>query len=565
MVTAATRTVASIVGGAPVDGAAGGMLAVANPGRLHEPVAHAALGDAATFVDACRAAREAQPAWAGVPAPVRGRAIQQLGRLVEDNLETLAQLITREIGKPIAEARGEVREVVDTCTFFLGEGRRLYGQTVPSEMPDKQLFTFRTPIGVAAIVTAGNFPVAVPSWYLVPALLCGNAVVWKPAEYAPATSEAFAQLILHAGFPDGTCNLVLADGVQTFGGLERALDEGLVDKVGFTGSTEVGRRIGALCGANLQSPCLELGGKNPLVVMPDADLDLAVEGALFSGFATAGQRCTSLGTAIVHRSVHDEFVRRFDEATRAAAIGDPTRAVLYGPMMSERFLERFLGWLDLIRPHHRTHGSSSTGRITAEHPRDGFVGDPEAGLYCHPTIVTGVTIDDDLYRTETFGPIVGVAGFHHFDEAIELANGHGYGLSSSIYTTEPLHAFRFRERISAGMVSVNNSTSGAEAHLPFGGNGRSGNGSRQSGIWVLDQFTRWQAVNWDYSGRLQRAQIDVADVAADLSFRLPAERYSDGVAVDEAAAGEGVAMDEGAGDGAPPVSVPAPPPDARAS
>jgi aldehyde dehydrogenase (NAD+) len=484
-------------------------------------VAEASLGDASTFVDACRAARAAQAAWAATPAPTRGRAIQQLGRLVEDNAEALAQLLTREIGKPIKESRGEVQEVIDTCTFFLGEGRRLYGQTVPSEMPDKQLFTFRTPVGVAAIVTAGNFPVAVPSWYLVPALLCGNAVVWKPAEYTPATAEAFAQLILHAGFPPGVFNLVLADGPTTFEGLEHALEEGVVDKVGFTGSTDVGRRIGELCGRHLQSPCLELGGKNPLVVMPDADLDLAVEGALFSGFGTAGQRCTSLGTAIVHAEVHDDFLARFGKAVRDAPIGDPTGDVLYGPMISERFQERFLGWLDLIRPHHRVTGSTATGPIDAAHPREGFVGDPEAGLYCHPTIVDGVTLDDDLYRTETFGPIVGVAAFDTFDEAIELANAHGYGLSSSIYTRDPLHAFRFRERVSAGMVSVNNSTSGAEAHLPFGGNGRSGNGSRQSGIWVLDQFTRWQAMNWDYSGHLQKAQMDVADVEADLDFRLP--------------------------------------------
>jgi alpha-ketoglutaric semialdehyde dehydrogenase len=521
MVTSATHTVSSVIGGARVEGSSGGTLTLANPARLDDLVAEAALGDAATFVEACRAARDAQPGWAHVPAPVRGHAIQQLGRLVEANAESLAGLITREIGKPIKESRGEVQEVVDTCNFFLGEGRRLYGQTVPSEMPDKQLFTFRTPVGVAAIVTAGNFPVAVPSWYLVPALLCGNAVVWKPAEYTPATAEAFAQLFLHAGFPPGAFNMVLADGAQTFEGLERALEVGAVDKVGFTGSTDVGRRIGELCGRHLQSPCLELGGKNPLVVMPDADLDLAVEGALFSGFGTAGQRCTSLGTAIVHASVHDEFVGRFDIATRASAIGDPTADVLYGPMISRRFYERFLGWLELVRPHHTVLGSTGTGRITAAHSREGFVGDPEQGLFCHPTIVDGVVMDDALYATETFGPIVGVAVFDDFEQAIGLANGHGYALSSSIYTTNPLNAFRFRERVSAGMVSVNNSTSGAEAHLPFGGNGRSGNGSRQSGIWVLDQFTRWQALNWDYSGRLQKAQMDVADVEADPDYRLP--------------------------------------------
>ena len=515
------RTIRSLVSGTPVDGASGGTFTVSNPARLDDSLAEAELGDASTLVDACRAAQEAQRAWAATPAPSRGRVVQQFGRLVEENAEALSALITREIGKPIRESRGEVQEVVDTCNFFLSEGRRLYGQTVPSEMPDKQLFTFRTPVGVAAIVTAGNFPVAVPSWYIVPALVCGNTVVWKPAEYTPATAEAFTQLLLHAGVPAGVFSMVLADGPATFDGLELGLGEGLVDKIGFTGSTEVGRRIGELAGRHLQTPCLELGGKNPLVVMPDADLDLAVEGALFSGFGTAGQRCTSLGTAIVHADVHGDFLERFAKATQQAPVGEPTADVLYGPMISQRFCDRFDTWLELVRPHHTVLGSTGVGRITGANPREGFVGDPEGGLFYHPTIVDGVRPDDDLAVTETFGPLVGVATFETFDEAMALANGHGYGLSSSIYTTDPLNVFRFRERVAAGMVSVNNSTSGAEAHLPFGGNGHSGNGSRQSGIWVLDQFTRWQAMNWDYSGHLQKAQMDVADVDADLGFRLP--------------------------------------------
>ena len=519
--TAAAPTVSSIIAGRLREDAPAGRETSTNPARLDDVVAEVLLGDAGTFVDAARAARAAQPAWAATPAPLRGRAIQQIGRLVEDNKEALARLVTREIGKPYAESLGEVQEVIDTCNFFLGEGRRLYGQTVPSEMRDKQLFTFRMPVGVAAIVTAGNFPVAVPSWYLVPAILCGNAVVWKPAEYAPALGEALTQLFLHGGLPEGVLNLVLADGPTTFEGLERSLEEGLVDKVGFTGSSAVGREVGALCGRHLQTPCLELGGKNPLVVMPDADLDLAVEGALFSGFGTAGQRCTSLGTVLVHESVHDDFLRRFAAAVQDAAIGDPTQDVLYGPMIHERFAERFENdWLGLIRDHHTVLGSSATGRITVDAPRAGFVGDPEAGIYCHPTIVDGVTAEDELYRTETFGPLVGVATFSDFDEAIELANGHGYGLSAAIYTTSPTHAFRFRERCSAGMISVNNSTSGAEAHLPFGGNGQSGNGSRQSGVWVLDQFTRWQSMNWDYAGKLQKAQMDIEDVEADLGYRI---------------------------------------------
>jgi acyl-CoA reductase-like NAD-dependent aldehyde dehydrogenase len=515
-----TTTIASIVGGQPRDDAPGGRLTSTNPANTGEVVAEVLLGDAQTFVDACRTAREAQRAWAAVPAPARGRVIAQVGRIFEANKEALARLVTREVGKPYAESLGEVQEIIDTCDFFVGEGRRLYGQTVPSEMPDKQLFTFRMPVGVAAIITAGNFPVAVPSWYLVPALLCGNAVVWKPAEYSPALGDAMARIFHAGGVPGGVLNLVQADGAETFAGLEQALEQRLVDKVGFTGSSPVGSRIGELCGRHVQSPCLELGGKNPMVVMDDADLDLAVEGALFAGFGTAGQRCTSLGTAIVHDSIHDEFVRRLDERLRAAPIGDPTQDVLMGPLLDQKFADRFEDWLGLIRDHHTVHGSTGRGRITADNPREGFVGDPEQGLYYHPTIVDGVTLEDALYSTETFGPIIGVARFSEFDEAMELANAHGYGLSSAIYTTTGTHAFRFRERITAGMVSVNNSTSGAEAHLPFGGNGKSGNGSRQSGIWVLDQFTRWQSMNWDFAGKLQKAQMDVVDIAADLDFAL---------------------------------------------
>jgi aldehyde dehydrogenase (NAD+) len=516
-----THIVGSRIGGALREDAPGGTLRSTNPAQLDDLVADVRLGDAATFVDACRAAKDAQAAWASTPAPIRGRAIQQIGRLVEDNKESLARLLTREIGKPYAESLGEVQEIIDTCNFFLGEGRRLYGQTVPSEMHDKQLFTFRMPIGVAAIITAGNFPVAVPAWYLVPALLCGNTAVWKPAEYAPAVADALAQLFLAGGLPDGVLNTVQAEGAATFDGMTQALEAGLIDKVGFTGSSAVGVKIGELCGRHLQNPCLELGGKNPLVVMPDADLDLAAEGSLFSGFGTAGQRCTSLGTVIVHESVHDDFLARFVDLTQRAAIGDPTKDVLYGPMIHERFAERFEDWLGLVEGHHTVAGSTGRGRITADNPREGFVGDAAAGLYYHPTIVDGVTAKDEIYRTETFGPIVGVASFADFDEAMELANGHGYGLSSSIYTNDAKWAFKFRERISAGMISVNNSTSGAEAHLPFGGNGKSGNGSRQSGMWVLDQFTRWQSLNWDYAGKLQKAQMDVEDVSADLSFRLP--------------------------------------------
>jgi len=512
--------ITSFVGGASLRGDAG-TVGSTNPARLDDVVAEVSLSSSEQLVEAFRTAAAAQPAWADTPAPVRGRVIAQIGRLIETNREALAALITREVGKPMAESRGEVQEIVDTCDFFLGEGRRLYGQTVPSEMRDKQLFTFRVPVGVAGIITAGNFPVAVPSWYLVPALLCGNTVVWKPAEYAAALGDALTRLFVAGGLPPGVLNTVHCDGPTTYDGLAAALEQGLVQKVGFTGSSEVGARIGELCGRHLQNPCLELGGKNPLVVMPDADLDLAAEGALFSGFGTAGQRCTSLGVAIVHDDVHDAFLTKLLSRLDGAALGDPTQDVLYGPMLSERFLQGYEKWLGEIQPHHEVHGP--TGRITASNPRPGFLGDPDAGVFAHPVVVTGVTAADALYQHETFGPIVPVMRCSDFEQAVELANGHGYGLSSAIYTSSAQTAFRFRARVSAGMLSVNNSTSGAEAHLPFGGNGKSGNGSRQNGIWVLDQFTRWQSMNWDFAGKLQKAQMDTesgASGAPDPGFRL---------------------------------------------
>src|SRR6266851_2838117 len=251
-------TLVSIIDGRPAEGSPAGTVSSPNPSRLTDLVAEVELADASTFAAACAAAKRAQQLWAGIPAPVRGRVVAAIGRIVEANKESLARLVTRELGKPYREALGEVQEIIDTCDFFLGEGRRLYGQTVPSEMPDKQLFTFRVPVGSVVVITAGNFPVAVPSWYLVPALLCGNAVTWKPAEYAAASARALSELAWRAGVPPGVLNLVHADGPTTYDGLSRALAEGLVDKVGFTGSSAVGVGIGELCGRHLQSACLEL-------------------------------------------------------------------------------------------------------------------------------------------------------------------------------------------------------------------------------------------------------------------------------------------------------------------
>ena len=468
--------------------------------------------------------RPRSPPGRATPAPVRGQVIAKIGRLVEANAEALAQLVTREVGKPIAEARGEVQEIVDTCDFFLGEGRRLYGQTVPSEMRDKQLFTFRVPVGVAGDHHRRQLPgrraVAGTSCRRCSAATpsCGSRPTTPPpsATRSPASSSP-------AACPPACSTPCTPTARRPSRASSSRSTQGLVNKVGFTGSSEVGARIGELAGRHLQSACLELGGKNPLVVMPDADLDLAAEGALFSGFGTAGQRCTSLGVAIVHDDVHDAFLEKFLARVEAAVVGDPTDpSVLYGPMLGERFLRRLreVARRGAAAPHRCT--ATGTGRITADNPRDGLRRRPgrRASTPTRPSSSRRAPRRRALPQRDLRAARVGHA-------LLDLRRGRRAGQRPRLRPVRRhLHARRAggvplpRAGVSAGMLSVNNSTSGAEAHLPFGGNGKSGNGSRQSGVWVLDQFTRWQSMNWDYAGKLQKAQMDVETAPYDADFRL---------------------------------------------
>lgn len=485
-----------------------------NPSDKRDIIGTYSSAEKTTCREACHVARDAFQAWSSTPAPVRASVLQNFAQLLERNKIALAQLVTREMGKPIKEALGDVQEAIDTCYFFISEGRRLYGQTVPSEMPLKELFTYRRPVGVFACITAGNFPVAVPAWYFIPALLCGNTCVWKPSEDTPETSLAFYKLLIAAGIPKGVFNILLGTGALTGTALVELIDEGCIDKIGFTGSTEVGRRIGEICGRNLQSPCLELGGKNPLVVAPDANLDSAINGALWAAFGTAGQRCTSLGNLILHSSIRDEFVEKFLQKIESIHIGNPKASdVFYGPLISEKFLDNHLHNLSTLVEKHHCILTKKNGRIANPKDWNQFSGDATHGLYVFPTVVDNVRISDPIYRTETFGPLINILTYDSIEQAIEIANGTGYGLSSAIYSNSIEAVYRFKSEIKAGMTSINNSTTGAEAHLPFGGNGKSGNGSRQSGIWVLDQFTRWQAVNWDVSGKLQLAQMETGYIS----------------------------------------------------
>jgi aldehyde dehydrogenase (NAD+) len=487
-----------------------------NPANQRDEIGKFPESSAADVERACLAAKDAFQKWRNVPAPVRGQVLGRAARLLREHKNSLAKLVRREIGKVNKEALGSVQEAIDTAEFFLSEGRRLYGQTVPSEMRFKELQTYRRPFGVCGIITAGNFPVAVPSWKIIPALLCGNTIVWKPSQDAPATAMYFALILQAAGLPKGVLNVVQG-GASAGQSVLEMVESGLIQKIAFTGSSAVGKKIGEVCGRNLQVPTLELGGKNPLIVMEDANLDLAVEGALWAAFGTAGQRCTSLGNLILHQSIAAEFTERFLERVDALRIGDPNldETVDYGPLMAPRFLEQFLAHFEMGKRDGATLVRGSQGRVTAQNQPDNFVGNPEQGLFVFPTVWTDVTIAMDIAQTEVFGPTVNILTAGDFDEAIAIANGTPYGLSSAIYTNNPTYRNRFKTEIQAGMSSINNSTSGAEAHMPFGGVKASGNGTRESGIWVLDSYTYWQAVNVDDSGGLQLAQIGTESLAGD--------------------------------------------------
>ena len=481
-----------------------------NPAWLDDCLGEFPLSTKSDVHDALAAARAAFPSWAATPAPTRGQVIGNMGRLLMERKDDLVRLQAREIGKTLKECGGEIQEAIDTCLFFQSEGRRLYGQTVNSELPDKELFTYRRPLGVCGIINACNFPSAVPFWKMIPAIMCGNTCVWKSPQDSPLLSFALARVMHEAGLPDGVINLIHGKGSGAGQDLVDSADLGMVDKISFTGSTPVGKMIGETCGRNLVSASLELGGKNPLVIMPSANMENAVEGAYWAGFGTAGQRCTSLGNLIIHEDVYNEFVERFMEKVKSTVIGDSMRhdGVLYGSMLSEKYAVDFLKGMEMCE----ASGAKKIwgeGRITNDIKPEKFHGDASEGVYMWPHVYVDVTEDMECFHEEIFGPVVTIVKARDFDHALHLANASPYGLSSAIYTNDRLEAYRYKTGIKAGMTGINNSTTGAEAHLPFGGVKGSGNGTRESGIWVIEAYSYWHAVNDELSGKLQLAQMDV--------------------------------------------------------
>lgn len=499
-----------------------GQLTKASDGTTFDSINPAILQDTlGTFPQSTRddidtaldAAHSAFSSWSSTPAPTRGQIIGNMGRLLMEHKDALVAIETREVGKTLKESGGEIQEAIDTCLFFQSEGRRLYGQTVNSELRDKELFTYRRPLGVCGIINACNFPSAVPFWKIIPAIMCGNTVVWKSPQDAPLLSFALARIMHQAGLPDGVVNLVHGKGSGAGQYLVDAVDAGKVNKISFTGSTEVGKMIGEVCGRNLVSCSLELGGKNPLVVMPSADIDNAVAGAYWGAFGTAGQRCTSLGNLIIHKDVYDEFMEKFMDKVKSTRIGDSLhqKDVLYGPMLSQKYAKDFLAGVEMCKES----GAKliwGEGAITNSNKPTNFLGDADVGVYMWPHVFVDVTEDMQCFHDEVFGPAVTVCKADDFDHALSLANASPYGLSSAIYTNDRLEAYRYKTGIKAGMTGINNSTTGAEAHLPFGGVKGSGNGTRESGIWVIEAYSYWHAVNDELSGKLQLAQMDVEEV-----------------------------------------------------
>ena len=500
----------------------GATFASTNPAILADTLGEFPLSTKADVNAALDAAHAAFPGWAATPAPTRGQIIGNMGRLLMEHKDAIVALETREIGKTLKEAAGSVQEAIDTCHFFQSEGRRLYGQTVNSELPDKELFTYRRPLGVCGIINACNFPAAVPFWKMIPAIMCGNTCVWKSPQDAPLLSFALARIMHESGLPDGVINLVHGKGSTTGQYLVDAVDEGRVNKISFTGSTAVGKMIGEVCGRNLVSASLELGGKNPLVVMPSANIDNAVEGAYWGGFGTAGQRCTSLGNLILHKDIYDEFMEKFMAKVKSTKIGDSLHqeGVLYGPMLSEKYAKDFLTGDEMCNAS-GARQIWGKGRITNDNKPENFLGDATEGVFMWPHVFDNVTEGMECFNEEVFGPAVTICKADDFEHGLHLANASPYGLSSAIYTNDRLEAYRFKTGIKAGMTGINNSTTGAEAHLPFGGVKGSGNGTRESGIWVIEAYSYWHAVNDELSGKLQLAQMDVEEiemVEADVDY-----------------------------------------------
>ncbi|HET9754948.1 MAG TPA: aldehyde dehydrogenase family protein [Candidatus Limnocylindrales bacterium] len=484
------------IAGEWMDSVGGDTFESRNPADRRDIIGRFQQGTAADVAMATKAAETALPMWRRTPAPKRGEVLYAFGALMAEHKERLARAMTREMGKVIAEARGDVQEGIDIAFLMAGEGRRMHGDTVPSELPDKWAMSIRQPIGVAGIITPWNFPMAIPCWKMMPALVTGNTVVFKPASDTPHCATLLVELMAEAGVPPGVVNLVTGTGGEVGDAIVSSPDIGVIS---FTGSSATGKSIAATAGQRLKRLSLEMGGKNGVVVLADADLDLATDGILWSAFGTTGQRCTAASRVIVESSVVEPLVQRLEKRARALRLGDGLDAGTdVGPLINGVAVDKVAGYVDIGR----TEGDLVTGGARASD------GDLEHGNFFEPTIFAGVGPMDRIGQEEIFGPVLSIIPVEDYGAAILALNQTRYGLSSSIFTRDVNTAFRAMRDFETGIVYVNAGTTGAEVHLPFGGWKETGNGHREAGNVALDTYTEWKSIYVDFSGRLQRAQID---------------------------------------------------------
>jgi aldehyde dehydrogenase (NAD+) len=485
------------IAGQWVEAASGRRFENRNPADRRDLIGTFPSSGAEDVARAVASARRGFARWSRTPAPVRGQVLQRIGELLVDRKEAFARAMTREMGKVLVETRGDVQEGIDTAFYAATEGRRLFGRVVPSELRDKWAMTFRRPIGVAGVITPFNFPLAVPTWKIFPALLSGNAVVWKPSEDVPHTAHLLVELLLEAGLPADVIQLVHGSGETAGRALVEHPDVALIS---FTGSTAVGSTIGETCGRMHKRLSLEMGGKNAMIVLDDADLALALDGVLWGSFGTTGQRCTATSRLILQAGIHDRFLDMLGARAQELRLGPGLDAgTEVGPLIHEASRQKVEQYVAIGKKE----GAALV--LGGDRPSDERLGE---GWFYEPTVFAGVQPGSRLEQEEIFGPVLSVVRVEDLDQAIRVNNDVPYGLSSAIYTRDVNAAFRAMESLDNGITYVNAPTIGAEAHLPFGGVKQTGNGHREGGWAVYDFYTEAKVVYVDYSGRLQRAQID---------------------------------------------------------
>jgi len=496
----AAKVYKNLIGGEWVESRSGRSFENQNPANTKDVVGIFSRSDRNDVNDAAEAAKKAFERWRLTPAPRRGEIIYRCAQILQERKEDYAREMTREMGKILKETRGDVQEAIDTAFYMAGEGRRLDGHTVPSELPNKFAMAMRVPLGVVGMITPWNFPMAIPSWKIFPAIVCGNTCVIKPAEDTPLSTVNLVRALMDAGLPPGVVNIVHGFGPEAGAPM---LDHPDVRAISFTGSSEVGRLVGEAAARNFKPCSLEMGGKNAIIVLNDANVDLAIDGALWGGFGTAGQRCTAASRVIVQKGVYNQFADKFVARARALKVGpgiDEQNDM--GPQINQQQIETTRKYVDV--------GKGEGAKLLAGGNRltSSGLGD---GYFFEPTIFGDAHGNMRIAQEEIFGPVVSMIPADSLEDALEISNSVAYGLSSAVYTRDVNRAFKAMRDLQTGITYINAPTIGAEVHLPFGGTKATGNGHREGGIGAIDFYTQWKAIYVDYSDRLQRAQIDTGE------------------------------------------------------